>query len=595
MKSRIANKGFLFGILIMFVGAGVIPSTVGTIIERTVLNGSNLSGYIQDLIDNADEGDTIYVPSGTYFENILINKSINLIGENKDTTIIMPYTNNRDIVSITSNWVNFSGFTIRKSGQNYYGIEIISNHNSVKGNVISENYGIGIAIFGSSNTIMDNEIISNSYDGIKLQNSRYNSINDNTISNNQYGITLNDDSDTNTITGNTIISNDIYGIEIYSANNNIIDNTISDNEYGINLDQNSDSNTITGNYISNNYCGINLDGSNNDITGNSFLNDGLYVSASNNNIIKDNTVNDKPLMYLKDETNKIIEVDAGQIIMIDCDDITVQNKEITNTYIGIILINTDNSLISKNNINTNKENGIDLYLSNNNIISENTINSNNVSGINIRRSSYNSISSNYLSDNDNGINLLNSPDDNTIDGNTINSNNFYGIIISNSDNNIITGNTIDSNGGDGIWLKTSDFNTIDSNNILKNTIGFRNLDLGSYGNIIYHNNFVDNVENAYDNSDMGNTWDDGKYGNYWSDYKQKYPNAKKKLQEGIWDTPYEIPGRYNVDNCPLIKQWPDPRGRTTPGFKITVHPIFDWFLERFPNALLMLRHIIELF
>lgn len=38
---------------------------------------------IQDAINNASEGDTIYVRSGTYNENIAINKSINLIGEKR--------------------------------------------------------------------------------------------------------------------------------------------------------------------------------------------------------------------------------------------------------------------------------------------------------------------------------------------------------------------------------------------------------------------------------------------------------------------------------------------------------------------------------
>ena len=48
------------------------------------------AGYesIQESIDNANEGDTIYIRNGIYYETIVINKSITLIGEGEDKTII---------------------------------------------------------------------------------------------------------------------------------------------------------------------------------------------------------------------------------------------------------------------------------------------------------------------------------------------------------------------------------------------------------------------------------------------------------------------------------------------------------------------------
>ncbi|MCD6240404.1 hypothetical protein J7K27_02620 [Candidatus Bathyarchaeota archaeon] len=43
---------------------------------------------IQEAINAANMGDTIYVRSGVYYEKLILNKTVNLIGENKETTVI---------------------------------------------------------------------------------------------------------------------------------------------------------------------------------------------------------------------------------------------------------------------------------------------------------------------------------------------------------------------------------------------------------------------------------------------------------------------------------------------------------------------------
>jgi|GEM_PF-838341 len=78
------------------------------------VGGSGPGNYsnIQDAIDDASDGYAVYVYSGTYYENIVIDKSINLTGENVKTTII--YGNGiGDVIKVTDDKVNISGFTIR--------------------------------------------------------------------------------------------------------------------------------------------------------------------------------------------------------------------------------------------------------------------------------------------------------------------------------------------------------------------------------------------------------------------------------------------------------------------------------------------------
>ena len=468
----------------------------------------------------------------------------------------MPSSIYRDLVQITANWVNISGFTLRKAAEGQCGIEIISNYNTIKNNNISENYDIGIGIYEAYNTIIDNEIFSNDNKGIEIDDISFNTIEGNTISYNPIGIDLFEC--TNNVISDNLISKNENGIEIdyTSEANTISDNTINSNDFG--LDIYGENNTINGNTISNNNCGINLEGSNNNIASNSFVYDGLYVYNPLHNNVIGNTVNGKSLVYLEDESNIIIDSDAGQIILINCDEITIRDLELIDTHIGIILIKSNNCIISDNEINSNNNNGIDLY-----------------------RSSYNEIKNNQISNNDIGIFLLNSNDDNLIAENTISSNEFYGLVLSSSNNNVVRNNEVESNDGYGINIIVSKDNSIKSNNISDNSLGIAILSAGSYGNEIYHNNLLNNDVNAHDNSDLGNTWDDGTYGNYWSDYKEKYPNAKKIIKEGVWDTPYQIPGRDNKDNRPLIKQWPK-SSTTNPRTETTIFLLIRWLIERLP-------------
>jgi len=253
---------------------------------------------------------------------------------------------------------------------------------------------------GSENCIIYYRGIELNADGILIEGF--------TISMGYFGIEIY--SNNNTIASNYILSNNEHGIFLFNSNNNtIISNHILNNgRSGIYLNG-SNNNIIASNYISNYGYGILLsDSNNNSISNNEFINDGLLVYDSYSNIVEDNKVNEKPLVYLEDESDRIID-DAGQVILVKCKNITVMNAEIINTDIGIELWQSDNCLISKNNI-SNNEYGIFLWNSNNTCISNNNISSNYYDGVGISGSNNNSISNNNISSNDCGISLYESND-----------------------------------------------------------------------------------------------------------------------------------------------------------------------------------------
>jgi parallel beta-helix repeat protein len=421
---------------------------------------------------------------------------------------------------------------------NEYGVRIYhSDIINIIGNKITSNKEYGIHFKKSYySTISDNTIISDNWDGIRIESCINNTIVNNTvISNSGMGLQVYH-SNKNIIMFNNISSNKNLGLEHWSSNsNNIFDTNIcGNNEFHWSiLIHDSNNNTFTGNYISDGEVLIYRSTSNN-ILENDFLDAGFKVMHSYQNNFLNNTVKDKPIVYLEDDENSEINIDAGQIILINCDNITIKNQELCHTSYGIELWQTHNCYIIDNNISNNRD-GIYQYSSKNNNIKGNTISSNKENGIS-----------------------------------------FSG----DSDSNTITNNTISSNKGKGISFNgDSNSNTISANNILNNNNGLYFSAYDNNHNIIIHNNFINNTHNVID--EYYNTWNGGQYGNYWDDYEDRYPDAKKKRLKGIWDTPYDIPGGdfYNKDFYPLLKQWPDPVS------KISQNNQNVWiqrWLDRFP-------------
>jgi len=133
---------------------------------------------IQEAIDYANNSDTIFVKEGIYFESLIINKPINLIGENKETTIIESIQSGY-VISVYSNWVNLDSIMIQNCNTNFPGIAIfIYNSNNINlSNLRLQNNNIGTSILNSDDiSIYKNEYINNKI-GIKSERDVYKSKN----------------------------------------------------------------------------------------------------------------------------------------------------------------------------------------------------------------------------------------------------------------------------------------------------------------------------------------------------------------------------------------------------------------------------------
>jgi parallel beta-helix repeat protein len=205
-------------------------------VQILYVGGSGPGNYtkIQDAINNASEGDTVFVydDSAPYFENIIINVSIYLIGENRNTTSI---EGGNHAVSIYVDGVTVSGFRISNVGDfwNCCGFYIISQNNTISHNNIINNLRInGIFLDGASyNTISGNLIANNRYHGIRMEYGSHNRIEHNVIVNNRgYGIYLHESAE-NVLIGNTVKQSYFDGLMLgqNSGNNIIHHNNFIDN------------------------------------------------------------------------------------------------------------------------------------------------------------------------------------------------------------------------------------------------------------------------------------------------------------------------------------------------------------------------------
>lgn len=202
------------------------------IVNILYVGGKELGNYssIQNAIDNASESDTIFIYTGTYYENIIVNKTINIIGENKENTIINGCTKQANesfsiVFYILANQVKISNLTITNS---------IIEHDFIQ----SPFFGTGILIKANNTVIQGNSIKENTF-GISLDSSFYNELNNNIITNNFIQISLIESSE-------NIIENN----EITNYNQNTNEFLHQNKEIGISFD-NAYNNTVINNTISN--------------------------------------------------------------------------------------------------------------------------------------------------------------------------------------------------------------------------------------------------------------------------------------------------------------------------------------------------------
>lgn len=256
--------------------AGATDFTVG------VGGGENYT-FIQEAVNNAQNGDTIIVSPGIYIENVNVTKEVAIVsktdisGDRTNRTYVIGGVPANDVFDVKSNNVKITGFHIMggPSGIDAYqevGLYLENVQNCTLSNNTLMLNDVGIGLNNSQGNFLNNNKITLGSAGIILSGSNENKLSNNLVEANDEGIRL-DNSTNNILMNNTAESNDV-GIRLdTSKTNTLADNSISRNSYGVVFKNMAESNVLTNNSLYMNGLGMYLGGpTGNNISLNKFFN-----------------------------------------------------------------------------------------------------------------------------------------------------------------------------------------------------------------------------------------------------------------------------------------------------------------------------------
>ena len=439
-----------------------------------------------------------------------------------------------------------------------------SDWSIVTNNSLAEPMSTGIRILSSSKAVVSNNTLLNiSSSGISTTSCSLCEVADNEIVGGIYGIStwwsgLSGSGPTrwcnftrNTVTGTIDTGIRDVGNFGYSLYNNISENVIFDNHgYGIEITGYDD--VVYKNTISNSGdYGIMLSALRTTFVSNVLLNDSLYmgsaVSHPYNNpsyydthtITSDNTVNGKPILYLKEVSDIVVSGDSvGEVIIASCENVTISNLELSAADIGIENAYSGNVTIDNCTV-TDMYEGMIMFMSENCSVSSNLI----MGGV-------------Y------GV-ALDRCNDIIVRNNGIIDNSEFGFYAWECQRTDVTANTVVGNGLAGQFMHPSGLSIWDSNDttITRNCMRENEIGLFLYlaeNTTVFLNDFIDNEIQGYEMNLIDAQWNSSYPvgGNYWSDYEGEdvYSGPDQDIpgSDGIGDTPYDIDETHK-DNYPQME------------------------------------------
>jgi parallel beta-helix repeat protein len=186
LKNKICRITPAIAILTLLLAAGVAQGDTIKVCDCKACGCQFLS--IQEAIDVAQPGDTVLVRSGTYYQNVVVNKPLILLGQrwHRGDLPLIDAGGGGSVITVSTEGVTVEGFRVINSGNSTgdAGIKVLSNENNIKNNVVKDNGGPGILLNSSQKNVLTGNVASQNLYGIYLTNSKDNVLSQNQLFNN---------------------------------------------------------------------------------------------------------------------------------------------------------------------------------------------------------------------------------------------------------------------------------------------------------------------------------------------------------------------------------------------------------------------------
>ncbi|MFA9427828.1 right-handed parallel beta-helix repeat-containing protein [Natronorubrum sp. A-ect3] len=343
--------------ILAICGAVLTVGAAGAITTTAVESGDS----IQDEINDAEEGDTIHVESGTFGESLIIDVAdLTLEAVDEGSTILdgTQASGSTGIV-VTADNVTIDGLEVREFDEHGISVQGASGV-TIDGVTVADNGGVGVLLENSWNgMVTDSSVTGNGFEietddldvgeppvpGIRFFDSPNGEITNNVVNDNaRQGINVWNQSAGALVEGNTASGNDRSGIYLQDANGaTITDNVAKANGYrGIHVEATADFGEekeiltgieVRGNEIANN----SQDGAYS----------GIYLQSVDGAVVEDNVLEQSLRAIVAEETTDV-EIRGNDVSdprvqtshelqAIDSQNVVIEDNTLTDVGQGILV------------------------------------------------------------------------------------------------------------------------------------------------------------------------------------------------------------------------------------------------------------------